>query len=123
VENVNKPAYLVVQLELKNQEEYLQRYGLPVLAIFEDRGAEVVAVSPAPVVLDGEWSGNWTVVVRFPSMQVAQDWYQSPEYQSLKELRINELTESGAAVLVDGFDPVALGVDIPGQDTRLDSGI
>jgi hypothetical protein len=32
----------------------------------------------------------------------------------LKELRINELTESGAAVLVDGFDPAALGIDIPG---------
>ena len=30
-----------------------------------------------------------------------------------KEPRTNELTESGTAVLVDGFDPVALGIDIP----------
>ncbi len=108
------PAYLVVQLEIKNQEEYVQRYGLPILAMFEDVGAEVLAVSPAPVVLEGEWNGNWTVVIRFPGMQAAQDWYKSPEYQALKELRINELTEGGTAVLVAGFDPVALGIDIPG---------
>jgi uncharacterized protein (DUF1330 family) len=114
VENVKKPAYLVVQFELKNQEDYLQRYGLPMLAMFEDRGAEVLAVSPAPVILEGEWAGNWTVVVRFPNMQVAEDWYQSLEYQPLKELRINELIQSGSAVLIDGFDPVALGIDVPG---------
>jgi uncharacterized protein (DUF1330 family) len=114
VQNVKKPAYLVVQFELKNQEDYLQRYGLPMLAMFEDRGAEVLAVSPAPVVLEGEWAGNWTAVVRFPSMQVAEDWYQSSEYQPLKELRINELTDSATAVLVDGFDPAAVGIDIPG---------
>lgn len=104
------PAYLVVQLDIKNQEDYLQRYGLPMLAMFEDKGAEVLAVSPAPIILEGAWTGNWTVVVRFPSMRAAENWYESPEYQPLKELRINELTESGSAVLVDGFDPVALGI-------------
>ena len=83
-----KPAYLVVQLKIRNRDECIQRYGLPVLAMFEDIGAEILAVSPDPVVLDGEWAGNWTVVIRFPSMQVAEDWYQSPEYQPLKELRI-----------------------------------
>jgi len=114
MESAMKPAYLVVQLAIKTQEDYLQRYGLPLLAMFEDRGAEVLAVSPAPVVLEGAWAGNWTVVVRLPSMQAAQDWYQSPEYQPLKELRINELTESGTAVFVDGFDPAALGIDNPG---------
>lgn len=108
-----KPAYLVVQLQINDLDDYLQRYGLPMLAMFEARGAEVLAVSPTPAVLEGKWAGNWTVVVRFPSMQAAQEWYQSPEYQPLKELRINELTNSGSAVLVDGFDPVALGIDIP----------
>ena len=104
------PAYLVAQLEIKNREEYIQRYGLPILAMFEDVGAEVLAASPAPKVLEGEWAGNWTVVIRFPSMQAAQDWYNSPEYQPLKELRINELTEGGSVALVEGFDPVALGI-------------
>jgi uncharacterized protein (DUF1330 family) len=65
---------------------------------------------PAPKVLEGEWGGNWTVVIRFPSKVVAEEWYNSPEYQPLKELRIDDLTEGGSVVLVDGFDPVALGI-------------
>jgi uncharacterized protein (DUF1330 family) len=68
----------------------------------------VVALSPAPKVLEGIWGGNWTVVIRFPSMAVAEAWYNSPEYQPLKDLRINELTEGGALVFVEGFDPAAL---------------
>ena len=32
---VKTPAYFVVQLEIKNQDEYIQRYGMPVLAMFE----------------------------------------------------------------------------------------
>jgi len=104
------PAYMVVQLTVKNREEYLRRYAKSVVAMLEKIGAQVVAVSPAPKVLEGSWGGNWTVVIRFPSMSVAEAWYNSPEYQPLKELRINELTEGGSAVFVEGFDPAALGL-------------
>jgi hypothetical protein len=34
--------------------------------------------------------------------------YFSKEYQQLKELRVNELTTSGSAVFVEGFDPSTL---------------
>ena len=105
-----RPAYLVVCLNVKNHEEYMQRYAMSVVAMFEKIGAEVVAVSPAPKVLEGEWSGNWTVVIRFPNMATAEEWYNSPEYQPLKELRIKELTDGGSAVFVEGFDPAALGM-------------
>jgi len=108
--DVKTPAYFVVQLEIKNQDEYIQRYGMPVLAMFESIGAEVLALSPAPTVLEGEWSGNWTVVIRFPSKNVAEQWYNSTEYQPLKALRMSELTEGGSVVLVEGFDPTALGI-------------
>ena len=43
-------------------------------------------------------------------MAVAEAWYNSPEYQPMKDLRINELTEGGSAVFVEGFDPAALGL-------------
>jgi uncharacterized protein (DUF1330 family) len=108
--DVPVPAYLVVQLNVKDHEDYMQRYAAPVVAMFETVGAEVVALSPAPKVLEGKWGGNWTVVIRFPSMAVAEEWYDSADYQPLKELRINELTEGGNAVFVQGFDPAALGI-------------
>ncbi|NOT56794.1 MAG: DUF1330 domain-containing protein [Deltaproteobacteria bacterium] len=91
------PAYALVQLKVKNPEEDMQRYGKFVIAMFEQIGAQVVALSPTPTVVEGSWSGNWTVVIRFPSMAVAEAWYNSPEYQPLKDLRINELTEGGSA--------------------------
>ena len=108
--NAPAPAYLLVQLNVKNHEEYMQRYGKFVVAMFEKIGAHVVALSPAPKVVEGSWGGNWTVVIRFPSMAVAEAWYHSPEYQPLKDLRINELTEGGAAVFVEGFNPAAFGL-------------
>lgn len=106
--NAPTPAYALVQLKVKNYDEYMQRYGKFVIAMFEKIGAQVVALSPAPTVVEGSWSGNWTVVIRFPSMAVAEAWYHSSEYQPLKDLRINELTEGGALVFVEGFDPAAL---------------
>jgi uncharacterized protein (DUF1330 family) len=77
--NAMQPAYLIVQLKIRNKDEYIQRYGLPLLEMLEKVGAEVLAVSPAPVVVEGEWSGNWTVVLKFPSMEAAQQWYESEE--------------------------------------------
>ena len=79
------------------------------MARFEKIGAQVVAVSPAPKVLEGSGDGTWTVVIRFLSMMVAEAWYNSPEYQPLKNLQINELTKGGAAVFVEGFAPAAYG--------------
>jgi uncharacterized protein (DUF1330 family) len=102
------PAYMVVRLNVRNHEEYMQRYGMPVVAMFANIGAEVVAVSTAPKVLEGEWGGNWTVVIRFPSMASAEAWYGSSEYQPLKKLRLTELTDGSSAVFVEGFDPASL---------------
>jgi hypothetical protein len=42
-------------------------------------------------------------------MQVAEDWYNSAEYLPYKDLRINELTDSGSLVFVGGFDPTSAG--------------
>jgi uncharacterized protein (DUF1330 family) len=97
-------AYLVVQLNVKNHQEYIERYAMHVLPMFKKHGAEVIAAS-APKVLEGAWEGNWSAVVRFPSMSAAEEWYNSAEYKPLKELRKNELTEGGSSALVEGFNP------------------
>lgn len=102
------PAYLIARLNVKNYQEYLQRYAAPTGATLEQYGGEPIVACPTPDVAEGQWDSNWTVVLRFPDMATAKQWYESSEYQPLKELRINELTqEGGAAVFVDGFDPAA----------------
>ena len=42
---------------------------------------------------EGEWNGNWTVVIQFPSMESAVAFYESEGYAPLRALRIDELTE------------------------------
>ena len=98
-----KPAYFMVQIKAKNMEEMIQRYGnfaIPTLALYE---GEMIAGSPTPKVLEGNWDGNWAAILRFPSMDLAMAWYNSKEYTPLKELRINELTDEGRVILVEGL--------------------
>ena len=92
------PAYMLVQRKVKNHVKYMQRFGKFVVAICEKIGSQVVAVLPAPTGLEGTYDGNWTVVIRCPSMMGVEAWCNSPGCQPLKDLRINELTEGGAAV-------------------------
>ena len=101
-------AYFMVQIKARNFGELLERYAkyaIPMLAQF---GGEMIAGSATPKLLEGDWDGNWAAVLRFPSMEAAQAWYNSPEYQPLRDLRINELTDGGRVVLLEGFDPSAL---------------
>lgn len=105
-----RPAYLIARLEVKNHEIYMERYGIPTIAVLQKYSAEVLAASPAPKLLEGGWSGNWTVILRFPSLAMAEEFYRSAEYEPLKALRINELTHGGSVLIVDGFDPAAAGL-------------
>lgn len=102
------PAYLVAKLTVKNHKEYIERYGMPVVEVLEQYGAEVLAASPNPEAIEGEWESNWTVIIRFPSMAKAKEFYASPEYTPFRSLRINELIDKGAIGLVEGFDPAVL---------------
>ena len=103
-------AYMVVQIEVKNFDDYLSRYATPVIDQLRACGAEILVASRNPLVLEGSWPANWTVVIRFPSLTTAQAWYDSIEYRPLKDLRIRELTNGGSAIFVEGFNPVALGI-------------
>ena len=104
------PTYLLAKLNVKDPEDYMNRYGMPVLAQLEAAGAEVLAASPQPNVVEGEWDSNWTVLIRFPNMGSAMNFYNSDEYAPFLSLRKNELTHDGTALFIEGFDPAALGL-------------
>ena len=98
-----KPAYFMVQVKAKSLEELSVRYAQAAIASLMNLGGQMIAGTPAPTVLEGEWDGSWAAILRFPSMEMAQTWYNSAEYQPLKELRINELTDGGQILLVEGM--------------------
>lgn len=55
-----------------------------------------------PEILEGTWSGSWTVVIRFPNREAARGWYESAAYAPLKRARIETLARGGNLVLVPG---------------------
>ena len=61
--------------------------------------------------LEGAWSGD-LVVIEFPSMEMAEGWYASDAYQSIKSLRT--ANTEGDVLLVQGVAEGHKGMDMLG---------
>ena len=95
-----KQAYMMVQINFKSLEEATQRYAQFAIPSLQKYGGQMIAGTPTPRVKEGKWVGNWAAILRFPSMEAAEGWYNSEEYKPLKELRINELQAEEGRILM-----------------------
>ncbi|WP_394199525.1 DUF1330 domain-containing protein [Litoreibacter albidus] len=101
------PVYMIAQIEIADHEAYFEQYGTSVSPIVIGAGAKVLVATPQVETLEGEWTGNWTVVLEFPSESAAMDsWYNSPEYEEVRELRFNTTTLNNL-VIAPAFQPPA----------------
>ena len=98
------PAYFIAQVQITDQTSYFNAYGANVGPLLEEAGAEILAATPDRQQLEGDWTGNWTVIIRFPSMEKALDWYRSDAYQAIRPLRLQS-TDENNIVLVPSFVP------------------
>jgi uncharacterized protein (DUF1330 family) len=99
-----KPAYIMVHMKVNSLEELNQRYAQFAIPILMKHGGQMIAGTPAPKVKEGDWDGNWAAVLQFTSMEAAEGWYNSEEYQPYKNLRISELqSEAGRVVIIPGM--------------------
>jgi uncharacterized protein (DUF1330 family) len=106
---MTEPVYALAQIDVKNQQDYIEKYGLPVFEQLRAAGGEVLVATDEIQVLEGQGHGNWMVLIRFPSAAAADNWYQSEEYAPLKQARIERLSNSGNVLMARGFDPSLLG--------------
>jgi uncharacterized protein (DUF1330 family) len=70
--------------------------------VFAQHDGEVVAVDESPRPLEGEWSADRLVLIRFPDEAAARRWYDSPEYQKL--IRVRQRAAEAEIVLATGRD-------------------
>ena len=79
-------GYIIGQVEVKDPEAYREYIAQapPTIARY---GGEYLVRGGAQEVLEGEWARERTVVLRFPSVEAAQRWHASAEYQGPKALR------------------------------------
>jgi len=97
-------VYLVAQIDIKDYQAYMKKYGKPVTQLLRDAGAEILVASRKAKVLEGEWTGNWTVITKFPNAGSANAWYNSKEYQFFKKMRVEKLTNSGNIMLLPSLN-------------------
>jgi uncharacterized protein (DUF1330 family) len=78
-------AYVISNFNVTNQERfntYLARAPQTILA----HGGEFLVAGRGGKLIEGTLTAN-TVVLKFPSMEALQAWYDSPEYTEIISLR------------------------------------
>jgi len=79
-------CYVIAQINIHDREVY-RRYEEGFDEIFGKYRGVVVLVDEDPIILEGEWPFKRTVILRFPSEDIARQWYNSEEYRKLSQYR------------------------------------
>ena len=95
------PAYLIVETDIHDPEQY-EQYKAASPAAVAAGGGRFVARGGELAVLEGDWTPSRLVILEFPDLETAKAFYESESYQAAKRLR------DGAArlnmVAVQGVD-------------------
>jgi len=97
------PAYAMVQINMKDPEEFMVRYAQHVMPILAAWDVEMIAGTMTPSTKEGDFAGNWAAILRFASMEAAEAWYNSADYEPYKNLRLDELTDFTSLVFVESL--------------------
>jgi uncharacterized protein (DUF1330 family) len=79
-------AYVVIDLKVVDPEGF-GRYAREAAELLGRFGGRNLLADMKPVVLEGSWQPSGLVIQEFPDADTVNRWYNSPEYQRLKELR------------------------------------
>ena len=92
---------LFIAVSTITDQDKINQYLAGAPASLAGRPVEVLAFTNESETIEGVAPGSRVVILRFPDKEAAMEWYNSPEYQSVVQLRLDG-TE-GFAVLSDGM--------------------
>jgi uncharacterized protein (DUF1330 family) len=95
------PAYVIVRVEVTDWDQYNEylKAGPGTVAKY---GGRFIARAGETVSLEGPEETRRLVILEFPSLARAQEWYNSKEYQDAKKLRAG--ASAGSLVAIDGVE-------------------
>jgi uncharacterized protein (DUF1330 family) len=79
-------VYLVANVTVRNAEN-MEAYAAAAGPTLVAHGGELVLDGQHAETLSGRWDTPGVALVRFPDVEAARKWYNSPEYQALAPLR------------------------------------
>jgi uncharacterized protein (DUF1330 family) len=93
------PAYVLAHVDVRDPVRY-EDYKKMVPASIQKFGGRFIARGGNVEVLEGSWHPKRLVLVEFPSLDAARQWYASEDYAAAKALR--QATSIGDLVVIDG---------------------
>jgi uncharacterized protein (DUF1330 family) len=100
MEGALMPAYVLVHIDVKDPETYEQYKKMAPPSIAQYGGRYIVR-GPTPQVLEGTWAPKRIVILEFPSVERAREWWNSPEYADARAKR--QSCSTGDMVLLEGL--------------------
>jgi uncharacterized protein (DUF1330 family) len=95
------PAYVIVETEVTDPEQY-EQYKAASPAAIASGGGRFLVRGGELAVLEGDWQPPRIVVLEFEDLAAAKRWYESEAYQAAKKLRAG--AARFRAIAVQGVD-------------------
>jgi uncharacterized protein (DUF1330 family) len=87
-------AFVILQILINNRDGYHQYASAGHQEIFDKFSAKIVASDEKVEIVEGSWPFTRTVLIEFPSRELARAWYESDEYQTVAGLRYGSATSN-----------------------------
>jgi uncharacterized protein (DUF1330 family) len=94
------PAYVIANIEVTDPGQYEEYKKLAGPSVAEYDGRYLVRGGAAEI-LEGEWTPNRLVVLEFPSLERAREWWNSESYAAA--IGIRHSAARSDILLVEGY--------------------
>ncbi|HLJ69636.1 MAG TPA: DUF1330 domain-containing protein [Chloroflexota bacterium] len=96
---VRVAAYIIADIDVSDPTLYQEYRTLSTSAVAQ-YGGEFLVRGGSTTVLEGEWTPGRVVVLRFDSLAAARRFWESPEYEAARSVRLK--AARGQFILVEG---------------------
>lgn len=96
------PAFIIARVDIMDHDQY-QHYLKTAPSVIEQYGGKVIARSESPLPLGGQEETRRIIILQFPSVARAKEFYFSPGYQEARKLR--EGAADGELSVIEGVMP------------------
>ncbi len=97
-------VYFIVSYDIEDPEKF-ESYPPRVIPLLQKYGAEILVVDDEAKTIEGS-GHDINVVLRFDSEEVAMKFYNDPEYEPVKKIRLDS-TKNGTFIMAKQFVPPA----------------
>lgn len=93
------PAYVIAHIDVKDPVRYEDYKKMSPVSI-QKYGGRFIARGGKTEVLEGTWQPKRLVLLEFPSVERAREWWASEDYRPARDLR--QATSTGDMIVVEG---------------------